>query len=124
MLNKTETKFLNALSVDVNDLDSVKLVAKGQYNASQTPILPIIVAMGFDLDAIQKSLTVKLSRANGPTVTGYKYVMGKTKVGMFPIDANGKVAKYGTWLHLSAFKVIMGLETLPEMSKYVPKEAI
>lgn len=121
MFNKTESKLLNALSIDPTNHEAVTKLTKGEYNEDQVKILPIIVAMGFDLAELQKSITIKLSRANGPTVTGYKYVMGKSKVGMFPINAQGVVSKYGTWLHLTAFKEIMGLTNLPEMSTYVPK---
>ena len=123
MFNKTETRVLTVLGVNPSDLDAVKRIAKGEYDAKQTNTLPMIAMLGFSISDIQESMSKKLLRAGGSGITGYKYVMGKTKVGMFPIKENGEVSKYGTWLHLSAFKIIMNLETLPEMSAYVPKQS-
>lgn len=124
MFNKTETRVLTVLGVNPSDTDAVSKVAKGEYNASQVNTLPMIAMLGFSISDIQASLSKKLLKNGGSGITGYKYKMGKSKVGMFPIKENGEVSKYGTWLHVSTFRHIMGLTELPEMETYVPKEAV
>lgn len=121
MFNKTETRVLNTLSIELTDHDAISKVIKGEFTEAQTALLPILATLGFSISDVQATLKTKLAKVHGTGITGYKYVMGKSKVGIFPIMENGEVKKYGDWISLTTFKAIMAIDTLPTMEQYVSK---
>jgi len=106
VLNKTETRVMDALGV------TIEVMQKHKYDAiaSQLPMGKLDALIMMDVKPLEHlaKAHAKLNRKvmNGYQENKYHYVKGKSKVGIFSIKLDGSVAKYGDWISRHMYEAL------------------
>jgi len=125
VLNKTETRVMDALGVTIEAMQTSKFDAI----ASKLPMaqLDALNIVGLKpLENLAKA-HAKLNRTanNGYVSNKFHFVRGKSKIGIYGIKQDGSVAKYADWITRQVFEALVegkcDIPQIASMDEYVSK---